>query len=137
MTNDEELAKRLEESTKRYEEAKKKFSTAYSQKLLETPCARSTLLTCIPSGIGAGLITYLLTSQPLKAVHGSFITLFGVGSYYFITCYNDYKKKLKENKEVGEIMDLIVKYRGTEMEENLKREYIDRIKKMDDKSKFI
>jgi hypothetical protein len=46
MTNDEEFAKRLEESTRRYEEAKKKFATAYSQKLLETPCARSTLLTC-------------------------------------------------------------------------------------------
>ena len=47
MTNDDEFyRKRLEESEKRLEETRKRFKAAYSQKLIETPCVRSTLLTC-------------------------------------------------------------------------------------------
>ena len=91
----------------------------------------------IPSSIVAGLLTYLVTSRSRWAIHSSFITYFGVSVVYFKICYDEYKHTLKQNKEVGEIMDLIVKYRGTEMEDKLREQYKDKVSRMDVKSKFV
>lgn len=91
----------------------------------------------IPSGLVTGLFTYLLTSRSKYALHATFLTFFGVSTVYFKLCQDEYRAKLKENEQIGEIMNLIVKYRGTEMEGKLKEEYKERVSRLDEKSKYV
>ncbi len=159
MSDSENSKINLEEPQERrkeisaYEKNKERLKSAYSTKVTDSPCIRSTALTSklkitetknhlfffkgIPSSIVAGLLTYLVTSRSRWAIHSSFITYFGVSVVYFKICYDEYKHTLKQNKEVGEIMDLIVKYRGTEMEDKLREQYKDKVSRMDVKSKFV
>jgi hypothetical protein len=64
-------------------------------------------------------------------------TFLGVTAVYFKICHDEFAKKMQENKEVGEIMELIIKYRGTEVEAKLKEKYKEKIEEMDKKAKYV
>lgn len=84
-----------------------------------------------------GLFSYLVTSKVKLASN------IGMGSYllisagYFFNCRREFNKKLDENKELGEIMNLIIKYRGTELEEQFQKKYKEKLQEMDSKSKYV
>jgi hypothetical protein len=65
---------------------------------------------------------------------GSFLT---ISSAYFITCRMEFNKQVEKNKELGEIMNMIIKYRGTDLEEQFQKRYQEKIQELDTKSKFI
>jgi hypothetical protein len=56
---------------------------------------------------------------------------------YFTKCRMEFNKKIEQNKELGEIMNLIIKYRGTDLEPQLQRKYSEKLQEMDPKSKFV
>ena len=55
-------------------------------------------------------------------------------SYPFFLEFN---KKLEQNKELGEIMNLIIRYRGTELEEQFQTKYKEKLEEIDKKSKYV
>jgi hypothetical protein len=65
---------------------------------------------------------------------GSYLLVTG---YYFVTCRMEFERKLKENKELTEIMELIIKYRGTELENQFQQKYKEKLIEMDKKAKYI
>ena len=91
----------------------------------------------IPSGLITGLLVYLFTSKPRISAHTSVLTFLGVTGVYFKICRDEFEKKMKENKEIGEIMELIIKYRGTEVEAKLKEKYKEKLEEMDKKAKYV
>jgi hypothetical protein len=44
---------------------------------------------------------------------------------------------MEQNKELGEIMNQIIKYRGTELEGKLQEKYTEKMMEIDKKSKYI
>jgi hypothetical protein len=56
---------------------------------------------------------------------------------YFVKCRRDFDRKLAENKELGEIMNMIIKYRGTEMEAQLQKRYKEKMEEIDSKAKYV
>ena len=68
---------------------------------------------------------------------------FAVGSFmaitvgYFINCRRDFEAKLQQNKELGELMNMIIKYRGTDMEAQLQKKYKEKVEEMDKKAKYV
>lgn len=83
------------------------------------------------------LFTYLVTSRANRAAQ------FGLGAYlcvtvgYFGQCRKEFDEKVKQNKELGEIMNQIIKYRGTDLELSLQEKYKDKMMEIDKKSKYI
>ena len=49
----------------------------------------------------------------------------------------NFQKTLDENKELGRLMDLIIEYEGTELEEQFKQKYTEKMREMDKKAKYI
>ena len=91
----------------------------------------------IPAGMIIGLFSYLITSKAHKS------TKIGLGSFgaitmgYFINCRREFDAKLEQNKELGEIMNMIIRYRGTELENQLQEQYKKKLEEIDKKSKYI
>lgn len=84
-----------------------------------------------------GLVTYLATSRARIASHltvGSFILVTGG---YFVKCRREFDRMLEQNKELGELMNMIVKHRGTELEEQLQKKYKEKVEEMDKKAKYV
>lgn len=84
-----------------------------------------------------GLLSYLLTSKTKLSTNIAGGTLTVVTFGFFINCRNEFEKKLKENAELGELMNLIIKYRGTELEAKFQEKYTEKVKEMDSKSKYV
>jgi len=49
----------------------------------------------------------------------------------------EFNKQVEKNKELGEIMNMIIKYRGTDLEEQFQKRYQEKIQELDTKSKFV
>jgi hypothetical protein len=45
--------------------------------------------------------------------------------------------KLEQNKELGDLMNLIIKYRGTELESQFQMKYKEKLEEIDKKSKYV
>jgi hypothetical protein len=56
---------------------------------------------------------------------------------YFIKCRTEFDKKVAQNKELGDIMNMIIKYRGTDLEPKLQQKYNEKLQEIDKKSKYI
>ncbi len=65
---------------------------------------------------------------------GSFLI---VSAGFFTQCRLEFNKQVAQNKELGEIMNLVIKYRGTELEPQFQRKYNEKLQEMDPKSKFV
>ncbi len=84
-----------------------------------------------------GLFSFIATNKAHKSA------MVGIGTYFFVTCgyyYNcraEFEEKIKHNKELGDIMNQIIKYRGTELEGALQEQYTEKMKEIDKKSKYI
>lgn len=65
---------------------------------------------------------------------GSFIL---VTAGYFANCRMEFDRKVKENKELSDLMNLIIKYKGTELEEQFQKKYSEKVMEMDAKSKYV
>jgi len=138
----EELGKQADYLVKqRLEECKDKFNQQYTEfkgkSLKEIPCFRSTFLTSIPSGIFTGLAAYLATSRVKLAANIAMGTYLAVSAGYFTNCRIEFNKKLSQNAELGEIMNLIIKYRGTELEGQLQKKYNEKLQEIDPTSKYV
>lgn len=91
----------------------------------------------IPASLVAGLLSYLVTSKYKVSSHvvaGTFLTVTGG---FFVNCRMEFEKKVKQNKELGEIMNLIIKYRGTDLEQQLQQTYKEKLQEIDSKSKYV
>jgi hypothetical protein len=84
-----------------------------------------------------GLLSYLMTSRAWLSTHIATGSLTVVTFGYFIHCRTEFEKKLKENAELGELMNLIIKYRGTELESKFQEKYTEKMREMDSKSKYV
>jgi hypothetical protein len=63
---------------------------------------------------------------------------FGIVSVgFFVNCRMEFNKKLEQNKELGELMNMIVKYRGTELEGQLQKRYQEKLIEIDSKAKYV
>ncbi len=91
----------------------------------------------IPAGMITGLFSYLATSKPHRSAKIGLATYLVVTCGYFVNCRMEFDEKLKQNKELGEIMNQIIKYRGTELEGALQEKYTEKMKEIDKKSKCI
>lgn len=60
-----------------------------------------------------------------------------VSGAYFLNCRMEFEQKIKENKELGELMNLIIKYRGTELEQQFQQKYHEKLTEIDSKSKYV
>jgi hypothetical protein len=67
-------------------------------------------------------------------VVGSFIA---VTLGYFFVCRREFDVMMAKNKELGDIMNLIIKYKGTEMESKLQEKYSEKLKDLDKKAKYV
>ncbi len=65
---------------------------------------------------------------------GSYLLISGV---YFVNCRMEYNKKIEQNTELGELMNLIIKYRGTELEGQFQKKYQEKVRELDTKSKYV
>ena len=65
---------------------------------------------------------------------GSYFLISGV---YFVNCRMEYNKKIEQNTELGELMNLIIKYRGTELEGQFQKKYQEKVRELDTKSKYV
>lgn len=83
------------------------------------------------------LLVFLLTSNSKRAVWTFTGTFLVVSNVYFKLCYDEFQERIKENKEVNELMQMLVKYRGTEIEEKLKIKYKEKLEEIDKKAKFV
>jgi len=79
----------------------------------------------------------LLTSKALLSSNIAVGSLTVVSFGYFFHCRTEFEKKLKENAELGELMNLIIKYRGTELESKFQEKYTEKVREMDSKSKYV
>ena len=79
----------------------------------------------------------MLTSKLRLSSHIGFGSLTVVTFGYFIKCRTEFDNKLKENAELGELMNLIIKYRGTELESKFQEKYTEKVREMDAKSKYV
>ena len=84
-----------------------------------------------------GLLSYLFTSRAQLSSHIFFGTWTVVTFGYFHHCRTEFEKKLKENAELGELMNLIIKYRGTDLESKFQEKYTEKVREMDSKSKYV
>ena len=82
-------------------------------------------------------MSYLATSKFRTSLHIGFGSWWLVTGVYFFKCRTEFDKKLKENKELGEIMNLIIKYRGTELEGQFQEKYHEKLMEMDKKAKYV
>lgn len=83
------------------------------------------------------MVTYLVTSRAKLAANlamGSYLIISGV---YFANCRIEFNKKLEQNKELGDLMNLIIRYRGTELESQFQTKYKEKLEEMDKKSKYV
>ena len=135
LADQDEIQRRKQASEEKFKKNYEEFMN--KPKIKNQPCVRSTFLTSIPSSLVIGLITYLVTSRAKMASHVSFGSLWAITGVYFVHCKNEFDKKLKENAELGEIMNLIIKYRGTELEDKFQETYREKVKQMDSKSKYV
>ena len=143
-TKHEDLAaKKAQELQERFEASKNEFM---SKKVKEIPCFRSTFLTSknsliggtlkgsrvnvcsfwsvgIPAGLVTSLVSYLATSKAKMSANIGMGTYLAVSAGYFFVCRRDYDQKIAQNKELGDLMNLIIKYRGTELEQQLQQRY--------------
>lgn len=119
-SGDEASAKKAQELQERFEASKNEFM---SKKIKEIPCLRSTFLTSIPAGLVTSLVGYLVTSKARLAANIGMGTYLAVSAGYFFVCRRDYDNKIAQNKELGDLMNLIIKYRGTELEQQLQQRY--------------
>lgn len=60
-----------------------------------------------------------------------------VSAGYFANCRYEFNKQVEQNKELGDIMNLIIKYRGTELEEQFQKKYKEKLEEIDSKSKYV
>ena len=137
--NNDKTSKLSEEE--RLKQVQENFDKAYLElkrsSWKQAPCVRATFLTSIPSSFIIGVVTYIATSRARLASHltvGSFAL---VTAGYFYKCRKEFDEKLKQNKELGELMDMIIKYRGTEMEGQLQKRYKEKVEEMDTKAKYV
>lgn len=91
----------------------------------------------IPSGLVAGVLSYLFTSRMKFATNAAFGSFFLVTAVYFTNCRIEFNRTVEQNKELGELMNMIVKYKGTELEEQFQKKYSEKLMEMDTKSKFV
>ncbi len=71
----------------------------------------------------ASLLTYLVARKPKYTTHVGMGTYMVVTAVYFVQCRRDFDKKVAQNKELGDLMNMIIKYRGTELETQLQQRY--------------
>ena len=88
----------------------------------------------MPVSLIIGLFSYLVTSKARIATHLTFGSCAAITGACFVQCRTAFDKKLKENAELGELMNLIIKYRGTELEGKFQEMYREKVKDMDSKS---
>ncbi|RNA28860.1 cytochrome c oxidase 20 -like protein [Brachionus plicatilis] len=130
----ESLEKRIQESREKFDQNLSDFK---SKKLIEVPCFRSTFLTSIPVGLVLGLFSYLFTNKVKLASNVAMGSYLLVSAGYFANCRLEFNKKVSQNKELGDIMNLIIKYRGTELEEQFQKKYKEKLEEIDSKSKYV
>ena len=84
-----------------------------------------------------GLFSYLVTSKANRSAQMGLGVYFLVTSGYYYNCRREFTEKMEQNKELGEIMNQIIKYRGTELEGKLQEKYTEKMMEIDKKSKYI
>jgi hypothetical protein len=84
-----------------------------------------------------GLVSFLVTSKSLLSSHLAMGTFGIVSVGFFVNCRMEFNKKLEQNKELGELMNMIVKYRGTELEGQLQKRYQEKLIEIDSKAKYV
>jgi hypothetical protein len=94
-------------------------------------------MTGVPSSLTIGLISYLASSRAKTAANLTLGSFTAITLAYFFNCRREFDRKVKENKELGEIMNMIIKYRGTEMEEQLQKKYKEKMEEIDSKAKYV
>lgn len=78
-----------------------------------------------------------MTSKARVASNLAFGSFALVTVAYFTHCRMEFDKQVKQNKELGELMNMIIKYKGTELEEQFQKKYSEKLLEMDTKSKFV
>lgn len=91
----------------------------------------------IPVGLVLGLFSYLFTNKVKLASNVAMGSYLLVSAGYFANCRLEFNKKVSQNKELGDIMNLIIKYRGTELEEQFQKKYKEKLEEIDSKSKYV
>ncbi|CAF1008486.1 unnamed protein product [Brachionus calyciflorus] len=132
--NKEEVERRLKEAQERFDQNLNEFKR---KKVVEIPCFRSTFLTSIPAGMILGLFSYLVTSRVKLASNVAMGSYLLISAGYFANCRYEFNKKIAQNKELGDIMNLIIKYRGTELEAQFQQKYKEKLEEIDSKSKYV
>lgn len=84
-----------------------------------------------------GLFSYLVTSRVKLASNVAMGSYLCISAGYFINCRREFNKKVEQNKELGDIMNLIIKYRGTELEGQFQKKYQEKLEELDSKSKYV
>ncbi|KAK7079604.1 hypothetical protein SK128_025562, partial [Halocaridina rubra] len=86
----------------------------------QIPCFRQTFMYSISTGLGAGIVYFLLTSKIRQATH------FGVGSYAIVTlgywayCRYNFSKEKQRTGQLRKALQHQVAYEGTELESKVK-----------------
>ena len=70
-----------------------------------------------------GLFSYLVTSRAKLASHVAMGSYMLISAGYFVNCRMEFNNKLEQNKELGDLMNLIIRYRGTELESQFQMKY--------------
>lgn len=60
-----------------------------------------------------------------------------ISAAYFTQCRMEFNKKLEQNKELGDLMNLIIRYRGTDLEASFQEKYKEKLEEIDKKSKYV
>lgn len=84
-----------------------------------------------------GLFSYLVTSRARLASNLAMASYLVISAGYFANCRIEFNQKLEQNKELGELMNLIIRYRGTELEEQFQTKYKEKLEEIDKKSKYV
>jgi hypothetical protein len=78
-----------------------------------------------------GLISYFWKGKARLSFNLTFLSYSLIMFASFVKCQNDFQKKAKCNKELAELMSLIYKYRGTELEEQFQQKYKEKVQELD------
>lgn len=92
----------------------------FGHDLANMPCFRQTFLYSISSGIGSGLLYFMLTSKAKRATHVAFGTYTVVTLGYWTYCRYNYSVQKFEMGQLQMALQKQVLYEGTELEKKVK-----------------
>ncbi|XP_046577583.1 cytochrome c oxidase assembly protein COX20, mitochondrial-like [Haliotis rubra] len=101
------------------EEKKRESLLVFGNNIAEIPCFRKSFLVGISSGLGGGIIYFLLTSNTRKAPHVAFGTYFlGTLGTWAYCRYNWSATRFKQ-RQLQKGLEMKVMYEGTDLERKM------------------